>query len=177
MTEDANVSQADSNIVEFGDHIFTKNEAGLWDFNVANVRSGEEFVVTLRKLPMDVSYVSTFGDVESFYRYKDSVNLVFDPAISGKAKSSFALAMVESTLTLNRLFNVNVDTACRTEDEACKQMAESCDAAETPMIEFVYSNTTMIEKKNNNCVILYGDENTIFDATEKMLYLWYKVLK
>lgn len=167
----------DSKFFEFEDNLFIKNEFDGWDFDVQNRVNGDIFTVSLRNLPTEVEYVPVTGDPSSFWTHKRTLYLAFDPNMQSSDLSKFGLSMVDLTLSLSKVFGVKADTACTAEGDGCKRVIESCLDSDQPMIHFINSNETKILERNTNCLEIYGSPDTISQATEKLLYMWYDVLR
>lgn len=168
---------SDSKYFEFEDHLFIQNDFDAWDFNVENRVNGDIFTVSLRNLPTEVEHVPVKGDPSTFWAHKSTLYLAFDPSMESSDLSKFGLSMVDLTLSLSKVFGVKADTACTSEGDGCKRVIESCMDSDLPRIQFIKSNETKILEQNTNCLEIYGTADTISQATEKLLYMWYDVLR
>jgi len=165
-----------SETITYNQFVFTKQQdiwATQWQHN------GKLYELNLRFNPVEVENVPVIGALNTSLFNQREVFITFDPNILSNYKY-VALAGGELGLSLKRALGREPIFACTTNEttaEACLNSPPvTCDDADKGVILIQPANTTEIHL-SANCIVLQGQDLELVRAADKLLYLWYGIMK
>jgi len=157
---------------EYNGFTFTKIE-GLW--HTEWQRGNELFSVHLRYGPKESENIPIIRYSNETFKINKTVYITFDP---GTELGYIALASTEISLNLHNTFGIKPIAAC-TENKT-----QPC--SKRPIITCTNTNESVIYIRkgdetglftNNNCLIIQGKDEDIVRAADKVIWVWYGIIK
>ncbi len=155
---------------------FTKI-AGLW--NTEWQEKDKLYYVHLRYGPREAESVPyDIIDAEGFNQ-TGTIYITFDP--EGKNLGYVAVASTEMSLSLSTVFNATPTAACTknitTADDICtKKPTITCENSKDPVIYMKEADEEKITL-NRNCLIIQGKGEDLIRAADKVVWIWYGIIK
>jgi len=153
---------------------FAQGNDGLWYTNV-KVDEGTEYYVRLHHGPVELENIPIEGDVDESFKNVDKIYLTFNP--TGKYLNYITLSTGEIGTNLAKAFQIGLEGACTVnETSACEtRPIITCENTDSPVIQFVESETAKVEL-SGNCILIKGQEEDIVKASERLIYFLYGVM-
>ncbi len=147
--------------------------AGLW--HTQWQQDNRIYNVHLRYGPRESEDIPYYEEGLSFNN-TGKIYITFDP--TGSSLAYVALAGTEMSLSLSNTFNITPIAACyRNETEACStRPIITCDNTDDAVIYIKEAQQPLITTKNN-CLIIEGDKEDLVRAADKVLWIWYGIIK
>ena len=157
---------------EYNGFTFTKIE-GLW--HTEWQRGNELYSVHLRYGPKESEEIPIIRLSNETFKINKTVYLTFDP---GEELGYIALASTELSLNLFNTFGIKAIAACtKNETQPCyKRPIITCINTDEKVIYIRKADEPKIIV-NNNCLIIQGDGEDIVRATDKVIWVWYGIIK
>ncbi len=160
----------------YNNFIFTK-QADTWTTTWQN--NNKAYLIQLRNYPEEVELVPMTGDINLSLFNKKNISITFDPEKLENYKY-VALTAGELGLNLNRAMGRTTEFTCTTNQtsvDLCKTLAPvTCASEDRAVIMLEPTGPAEITLKNN-CIILSGADNELLRATDKLLYIWYGIMR
>ena len=162
-------------VVTYNGFVFNKTVDGwttLWQYNK------QVYEIGLRYNPQELENVSVDGTLNATLFNQQHVYLTFDPNLKENYKYE-ALTMAELGVNFKRGLGRTINISCttnETEQEACKQVRPiTCADIDKPVILVNAVGVPSISMMNN-CILLQGQDMTILQAADKLLYMFYGII-
>ncbi len=160
------------NEVTYNNFRFTKVE-NLW---FTQVQIGNQpYNVPLHYNPYEVEAIPMVGDIDERFQ-QDFTYITHDPAESNLGH--VAVAAAELSLNMATAFGVEPVAACsRNVTDACAaRPIVTCESTNASVIYLREANFTRIDLRGN-CIVIQGSGQELIKATDKVLYVWYRIIK
>ena len=147
--------------------------AGLW--HTQWQQNNRLYSVHLRYGPKESEDIPYYEQNPSF-NHTGTIYITFDPL--GSNLAYVALASTEISLSLANTFNITPIAACyRNETESCaSRPIITCDSTNDAVIYIKEAANPSITTKGN-CLIIEGYKEDLVRATDKVLWIWYGIIK
>ncbi|MBW3020108.1 hypothetical protein KY334_02330 [Candidatus Woesearchaeota archaeon] len=167
-----------NNRVEVIDDISTYNgfefyeENGLW---ITNIKAkGDVYEVSLHYHPKDVENITT-SKIKELYFLDKTAFISIDPEMEQQAY--IGVAGSELGANLFRVMNTKIFASCTKNSSVCEgRYIVDCNNTKLPVIKFEVSNETKVVQEDN-CITIYGHNETLIQATDKLLFELYGIVK
>lgn len=169
--------------VKYNNFEFNKRE-GMWHVDLRNRVTDQVFDIPLRYSPYEVDEVEVQGNPSDFLMLKEkyglnAVYLTFDPEDTNL--TTIALGSSELSINLAQVLNIKPIAACaNNETEACsKRPIVDCEDDDRLVIYLkgARENETPKVIEDTNCITLTGHNLDLLKSVDRMLYLWYGIMK
>lgn len=145
--------------------------AGLW--HTKWQKDNNLYSVRLRYGPKESEDIPFYEEGAPFTP-TGKIYITFDP---GQGKKYVALAGTELSLSLANTFNITPVAACTKNETGCStRPIITCDNTEDAVI-YIKEATPPSITARNNCLIIQGDGENLVRAADKVLWIWYGIIK
>jgi len=145
--------------------------AGLW--HTQWQQDDKLYNVHLRYGPKESEDIPYYAESSSFDP-TGTIYITFDP---GESKKYVALASTELSLSMANTFNITPIAACTENKTGCgTRPIITCKNTEDAVIYIKEAAEPSITTKEN-CLIIQGDGEDLVRAADKILWIWYGVIK
>lgn len=150
------------------------NMADLWYFNWQ--KDNQTYIVSFNYNPKQVEAIPVYGQIDGRFK-QQQIYLTHDPTEEGQQNAAMAVAVVELA-SMQSTLNLQLQAACTANTtEACwDRPIINCENTNSSVIYLKEGNETRIDLLGN-CMVIQGEGTEIIKATEKVLYIWYKVIQ
>ncbi len=160
------------NEVTYNNFKFVKVES-LW---FTQVQIGNQlYNVPLHYNPYEVENIPMVGDVDERFQ-QGSIYVTHDPGDSNLGY--VAVSAAELSLNLATAFGVEPVAACsRNVTTACAtRPIINCENTNASVVYLKEANFTRVDLRGN-CIVIQGTGQELIKATDKVLYVWYRIIK
>ncbi len=158
--------------VTYNNFKFTKVES-LW---FTQVQIGNQlYNVPLHYNPYEVENIAMIGDIDQRFQ-QDSTYITHDPAEGNLGH--VAVAAAELSLNMATAFGIQPIAACsRNVTAACAaRPIINCENTNASVVYLKEANFTRVDLRGN-CIVIQGTGQELIKATDKVLYVWYRVIQ
>lgn len=133
--------------------------------------------VSARYNPYEVENVTVLGELNKGFT-QSNIYVTFDPYSEQEDFKYLALAAADLSQSITKAFSKKVIPACtREHDETCDNISiVTCEDTDKAVIHLIAEEPTQIVLKGN-CIELWGENFEIIRSVDKLLYLWYKIIR
>lgn len=149
---------------------------GLW---WTERKIGERlFKIPLHFGPKEVEQIPIVGDINDAFDDGEIVYFAIDPAVANKY---YSLGLGELGFNIVQAINRRPEAACTAEDPVCegRPILNCADTKGEPVIELDLAEpgeNAMIEL-SGTCIRIFGDDQDMVRAVDRLLYQWYGVIE
>jgi len=146
---------------------------GLWWTEVD--RFGTLLKIPLHFGPKDVEKIPVVGTLSPGFDRGENIYIAVDPNITNKY---YTLALSELNFNIIKGVDRNIVTSCTENSSICENRTIiNCENTQSlPVIQLVVENVSKIEFKGT-CIKISGSEYELVKAVDRVLMMWYKVIK
>jgi len=133
--------------------------------------------ISARYNPYEVENITVLGELSKEFQQSD-VYITFNPYSEPEDFKYLALAAADLSQSIGKAFSKKVIPACTKEhNETCKNRPiVTCEDTDKAVIHIIADEPTQIVLKGN-CIELQGKEFEIVKSVDKLLYIWYKIIR
>lgn len=166
------VPEKDKDIVKYNNFNFVKEES-LWLTQVQV--KGQLYNVRLHYNPYEVENIPYVGDIDERFQ-QDAIYITHDPAEGNLGH--VAVAAAELSLSMASVFNIEPVAACSKNFTGICETRPiiTCENTNSSVIYLKEDDITQVSLKGN-CIVIQGRGQELIKAADKVLYIWYRVIK
>lgn len=133
--------------------------------------------LAMRYNPYEAENVTVLGELSEGFLQRQ-IHITFDPYSDDESFKYLALAAAELSQSIVKAFGKEVIPACtQYHHETCENLSiVTCADTGKAVIELKAEEPTQIILQGN-CITIQGKEFEIVRAADKLLYLWYKIIR